>query len=117
MAGAELFGVVSGDCDGGNCGGCPFDGGPNGSPPRTPGAVGYIPVMGVAEKSEFCDCADAGSEPATAAPNMTAMSASAGHSRPRTQIANALLMTRSFSAKIEAISSRRCVFVTLGTLC
>ena len=60
--------------------------------------------MGAAENSEFCPaaCADAALRNAAKA----AMSASAGHSRPRAAIAGAVLMARPFSAEIAAISSQ-----------
>jgi hypothetical protein len=73
--------------------------GPNMSP-RVAGTGEIRPVDGVAENSEFCAGAACGAI-------AIAANTRAGHSRPRkAAIADALVMTRLFSAEIEAISSR-----------
>ena len=73
---------------------------------RVDGDGEISPVEGTAENKEFCAgawaCADNGPSAAR-----DRLSRSAGHSRPQTlAVAGALCMTLTFSAQIEAISSR-----------
>jgi hypothetical protein len=67
---------------------------------RVAGTGEIRPVDGVAENSEFCAKAACGAI-------TNAATTKAGHSRPHeAAVAGALVMTRMFSAEIEAISSQ-----------
>jgi hypothetical protein len=67
---------------------------------RVAGTGEIRPVDGVDENSEFCAGAACGAI-------TNAANTRTGHSRPReAAVADALLMTRMFSAEIEAISSQ-----------